>query len=121
MSIKKGWRSLTEMGPDISFPQSVRSIWWLIWRLQNQGVCCGEKEKNTKLLWEVNIGGDQKKKVLQAVICTVSDRTSNLLAGFSPQPRTMQLPTNELGKNTVFTFKVAVVGLSFPSSWLESP
>lgn len=78
-------------------------------------MCCGEKEKDTKLLWEVNIRGDQKKKVLRAVICTVSDRTSNLLAGFSPQPRTMQLPANELGKNAVFTFKVAVVGLSFPS------
>lgn len=73
-----------------------------------------EKEKDSELQWEVNIRGDQKE-VLWAVICTVSDRTSNLLAGFSPQPRAIQLPANELGKYVVFTFKVAVVGLSFPS------
>lgn len=77
-------------------------------------VCLGKKEKDSELQWEVNIRGDQKE-VLLAVICTVSDRTSNLLAGFSPRPRSIQLPANELGKYVVFTFKVAVVGLSFPS------
>lgn len=74
----------------------------------------GGKENDSKLLWEVNIRGDHKK-VLWAVICTVGDRTSNLLAGFSPQPRSIQLSANEPGKYVVFTFKVAVVGLSFPS------
>ena len=76
-------------------------------------VCvCEEKEKESGLQWEVNIRGDQKE-MLWAVICTVSDRTSNPLAGLSLQPRSIQLPANEPGKYIVFTFKVAVVGLSF--------
>lgn len=77
-------------------------------------VCYGEKENESELQWEVNIRGDQNE-VLWAVICTVSDRTSNLLARFSLEPRSMQFPTNELRTYIVFTFKVAVAGLSFPS------
>lgn len=42
------------------------------------------------------------------VICTVSDRTSNLSVGFSLQPRSIPLTANEPSKYVVFTFKVAV-------------
>lgn len=104
------------MRPDTPFPQSVRSIWWLIWSSQNLCMCLCERWR--ELQWEVNIRGDQRE-MLWAVICTVRDRRSNPMAVFSLRPKSIHLPANELGKYSVFTFKVAVVGLFIPSGWLE--
>lgn len=70
------------MGPDISFPQPVRSIWALIWNLQNLRVRRQkeEEEEESELQWEVNRRGDQKE-MPEAVICSADEKTSNPLAG----------------------------------------
>lgn len=61
-----------------------------------------------ELQGEVNMGGWFATEVAWVVICTVSDRTSNLSVRFPLQPRSIPLAANEPSKHVVFTFKVAV-------------
>ena len=87
-----------------------------------KSVCvCEERRKRVSLQREVNIRGDQRERCCRLLsVQSVTEQAIHWLDSLF-SPTSIQLPANELGKYVVFTFKVAVVGLSFPSGWLESP
>lgn len=74
-------------------------------------VCVWGGRNDIGLQGEVNVGGWVGGGVATEVawvVCTVSDRSSNLLVGFFLQRGSILLAANEPSKYVVFTFKVAV-------------